>query len=190
MTARSGSAVPEPALVIVAQPQRHQADPSADPAHDRALQPVATRADDDRRAGIEASGTVSHARDDSHDPGRDPRAARTCDCGCGTPLTGRRADARYAAPACRTRAWKHRTGYTDQRAPKASPRRKTASGPPGLQVPFRKAVTAVTNYLEHQPFADDPAATATQILEPALPEAQRARLRARTRETPARASHT
>ena len=53
---------------------------------------------------------------------------RLCACGCGTTIDELRPTARYATDACRTRAWKARTGYVDQRAAKpsrnATPRRK------------------------------------------------------------------
>lgn len=42
-------------------------------------------------------------------------ATRCCACGCKEPLDHRRSDALYATDACRTRAWKRRHRYTDQR---------------------------------------------------------------------------
>lgn len=45
---------------------------------------------------------------------------RSCACGCGEPLTGRRPQARYATDACRTRSWKDRRRNAQQAPGKPS----------------------------------------------------------------------
>lgn len=50
---------------------------------------------------------------------------RTCACGCGASMEGARPQARYASDACRSRAWKARTGYRLVRARK--PRQNASS---------------------------------------------------------------
>lgn len=39
---------------------------------------------------------------------------RRCECGCETPMTDRRAEARYATDACRERAYRERKGEAAQ----------------------------------------------------------------------------
>lgn len=103
---------------------------------------------------------------------------RFCACPCKRPLTGRRPNARYATAACRTRHWKERRGIIGLRYVKASQNGK--SGPPGLQVSYRKAVLALA--LDYQRegkpwYAAVP--QAERVLQQALPVRQRAQLHAR-----------
>jgi hypothetical protein len=66
------------------------------------------------------------------------RAVRVCACGCGASLEGRKPEARFASDACRSRAWKDRTGYSHQdRENGGNGAQKRHSG---LQVSYRKAV--------------------------------------------------
>jgi hypothetical protein len=73
---------------------------------------------------------------------------RRCACGCETSMVGRRPNASYATDACRSRAWKQRNRYVDQRAGKPS---RNANGAPRraptLRVSYRKAVQAVESEL-------------------------------------------
>lgn len=99
---------------------------------------------------------------------------RVCACGCGTSLTGRRANVLYHSPAHKTAAWKARAGYADQRARKPSPRRTTASRS-GRQLPYRKTVDTLTDWIAlNWPRATDPHAIAEHVLNQALPDKQRA----------------
>jgi hypothetical protein len=56
--------------------------------------------------------------------------ARICACGCGVALNGHRADARFANPACRLRAWRRsrETANGVPRLPDGAERRKAAGG--------------------------------------------------------------
>lgn len=101
---------------------------------------------------------------------------RFCACNCGQPLEGLRANARYASDACRSRDWKRRAGYVDPRA--AKPRRnvsRQARRPTAPRVSYRKAITAVADWLaDYQAHDDrDPLDVARSILDPLLPPAAR-----------------
>jgi hypothetical protein len=62
---------------------------------------------------------------------------RRCKCGCGAPLEGRRREARYASPACRTRDWKRRRDSGRGDAPETS--RNGKARPVELRISLRKA---------------------------------------------------
>lgn len=99
--------------------------------------------------------------------------SRTCQCGCRTDISHLRANARYATPACRTRAWKDRTAYSDQRARKASPRRNSSSRS-GRQVSYKRATTTLADWITlNWPAATNPHAIAEHVLRQALPARQR-----------------
>ena len=96
-------------------------------------------------------------------------AERVCRCGCGRSLAGRRPQARYALPACRTRGWR-----------KPSQNRHSRAG--GLQVSYRRMVDllAVDYALLNLP---DARRQAEKLVREALPERQRARLDERGKGT-------
>lgn len=103
--------------------------------------------------------------------------------GCTVSMAGRHPSARFHSDACRARAWKERTGYG-----RPGPRKGRANGQPkpsGLQVSYRRAVTAVADYLAAQDGHAETLPvyqpTAESILRPALSVRQRARLEARER---------
>lgn len=112
---------------------------------------------------------------------------RLCECGCGQPLVGLRANARYASDACRSRDWKRRAGYVDPRA--AKPRRNVSrrSKPTAPRISYRKALDALTTFLvdqyalrggvddQHvsQELRNHCRVTAAGILDPLLPPAAR-----------------
>lgn len=98
---------------------------------------------------------------------------RRCPCGgpdgsgCIESMAGVRPSAIYASAACRTRAWKRRTGYVDQRHGKASRNaRKRPPRRPSLRISYRKAVDAVTPYVGSTDRAE-------AILQPLLSEKAR-----------------
>ena len=73
---------------------------------------------------------------------------RVCSCGCGASLAGLRPQARYASDACRTRGWKARTGYADQRASKPSRNgRQRARRAPEQRIAFGKAAKLLVDRL-------------------------------------------
>lgn len=56
-------------------------------------------------------------------------------------MTGRRGNAHYATDACRTRAWKDRTGYVDRRGRKPSRNaRPRGHRPSDLRVSYSRLV--------------------------------------------------
>jgi hypothetical protein len=107
-------------------------------------------------------------------------ADRLCECECGEPIQSSRPNARYASDACRTRAWKARTGYADRRARKPSrngrPRRPS---PSSVRISYRKALDVVESALRAQPMRGSAAARqrAEELLEPILTPAGRRALR-------------
>jgi hypothetical protein len=98
---------------------------------------------------------------------------RTCACGCGASLDGKRASARYASGACRTAAYKDREGITGYRPVKASQNGRRG----GVQVSYRKAVAALAEFLKVLP-TDDDTLYAERILLPALSPRARAQVEA------------
>ena len=99
---------------------------------------------------------------------------RTCACGCGGDLTGRRPNVRYAVPAHRTRKWRE----ARENAGKASPKRHKASG---LQVSYHRAIREVEMELRHRGVGRTSARELAQVaITAALSDTQRARLLART----------
>jgi hypothetical protein len=69
-------------------------------------------------------------------------AERTCDCGCGRSLEGRRSNTQYALTACRVRAKRNRNaGVTNRSA--APNTAKRSHGPSGLQLPYARMVRAL-----------------------------------------------
>jgi hypothetical protein len=111
--------------------------------------------------------------------GREVDDVRRCACGgvdgkgCSEPMDGARPDALYASSACRTRAWKRRTGYRDPRRGKASrngapPRARR----PSLRISYHKALAALEEEFTAYGF-DMPYTTARAILRPLLSESAR-----------------
>jgi hypothetical protein len=102
---------------------------------------------------------------------------RKCACGCGEPLADRRPSARYATAACRTRAWKRRSQYVDQRARKtsrnANPRRLT---PGQVRLSYPKALDTLVAEFKRVNM-NDPERRARQVLDPLLTDRQREALR-------------
>ncbi len=70
--------------------------------------------------------------------------------GCDEPLTSRHANARYCSDACKSAAYKARTGYTLHATREPCQTRKSSGGPSGLQVSYRKAVEVVADFLTHE----------------------------------------
>jgi len=98
-------------------------------------------------------------------------AERVCRCGCGRSLAGRRPQARYALPACRTRGWR-----------KPSQNRHRS----GLQVSYAKAVRMVAEALHGDAYmgsVEQALRWAQTVLAEALSERQRARLDERGKGT-------
>jgi hypothetical protein len=97
--------------------------------------------------------------------------------GCSTVLAGARPEAVYCSAACRTAAWRARSGYriptlSEQRKPSQNGRAK----PSGLQVSYRKAVDQVADMLERS-FIEKPCNArrlAEGAVKAALSERQRA----------------
>lgn len=107
---------------------------------------------------------------------------RLCSCGCQESVRSSRPGARYATGACRTRAWKARTGYTDARRAQASRNGKHAAKrtrrKPSVRISYRKAVAAVAQWLEmDDDRGDESVALAEEILDPLLTPAARKGLR-------------
>ena len=99
---------------------------------------------------------------------------RTCACGCGGDLTGRRPNVRYAVPAHRTRKWRE----ARENAGKASPKRHK---PSGLQVSYLQAVEGMAETLVMNRWRPDDARRVAEItMRDRLSDRQRARLDART----------
>lgn len=97
----------------------------------------------------------------------------TCACGCGELLVDRRPTARYATAACRTRAWKQRSMYVDQRARKASRNAKPRRPTPGqVRLSYPKTLDLLADVLRHLnvPDAD---ARARRELDAVLTDRQR-----------------
>lgn len=69
------------------------------------------------------------------------RRRKWCKCGCGTSLAHKRADAVWAAPACRMRA---KRAKVDETANAERTRRNRS----GLQISYRKAVEAAVLAVE------------------------------------------
>jgi hypothetical protein len=96
---------------------------------------------------------------------------RRCACGgvdgsgCTESMEGSRPNALYASSACRTRAWKRRTGYRDPRRRKASPNARVQRKP-SLRISYRRAVAAVAPYVGGEQRAE-------AVLRPLLSEAAR-----------------
>ncbi len=70
--------------------------------------------------------------------------------GCDEPLTSRHANARYCSDACKSAAYKARTGYTLHATREPCQTRKSSGGPSGLQVSYRKAVEVLADFLTHE----------------------------------------
>lgn len=90
---------------------------------------------------------------------------RTCKCGCGTSLDGRRAGAMYASPACRM-------AYNRGTAP-ANANTTRTGGPSGPQLAFRRMCNALV-----QRYDEDPKAVEA-FLASLLSDRQRKQLEAR-----------
>lgn len=99
------------------------------------------------------------------------RVPRTCECGCGRQIVGRRSGARYATDACKSRAWRASTGYRLS----ASRRRvrHDKSGRSGLQVSVPKLRENLLDRLWQFPGAER---LVDQAIRASLSEAQRTRL--------------
>jgi hypothetical protein len=107
--------------------------------------------------------------------------AKTCAReGCTAPVTSRHGNARYCSDACKSSAWREKTGYALQGIQKACQTRKKTSGPSGPALSWAKTVRALAGELQRIGYdAEDAEAEAVRILLPALPDKQRARLEAR-----------
>lgn len=93
--------------------------------------------------------------------------------GCSMSLAGARPGARYCSGACRTRAWKERTGYHDTRRGKASRNASPSRArPPSLRISYRKAADVVEAELATLGVFD-PAGRARDLLLPLLSEKAR-----------------
>ena len=98
---------------------------------------------------------------------------RVCACGCGTPLDGLRADARWASRAHAVRWARTHPGKPLTAAGSAN-RRRTRAGS-GRQVSYRKAVDAAAAAIEASRFdqATPPRTLAERFMQQALPANQR-----------------
>lgn len=106
-----------------------------------------------------------------------------CECGCGADLTRRQA--RYASDACKSRAWRQRSGYRIPPAAEVCQTRpkRAKSGQSGLQVSYRRAVDVLAAMIDgHVDRMLPPGAArswADELMREALSDKQRARLDAR-----------
>lgn len=102
---------------------------------------------------------------------------RSCQrTGCMNVLDGMRRDARYCSNACKTAAYKARTGYTLQALRKGRQTRKNSQS--GLQVSYRKAVEKIAHELREHGVVDPPdkaRIVAELWMRDALPARQRER---------------
>ncbi len=104
--------------------------------------------------------------------------------GCDEPLTSRHANARYCSDACKSAAYKARTGYALHATRTPCQTRKSSGGPSGLQVSYRKAVEVVADFLTGPRLPREGAErVAACLLTQALSDKQRARLQARLIES-------
>lgn len=101
---------------------------------------------------------------------------RVCACGCKRSLNGMRRDAVWYSRACAVRWARSNPGKSLLDAHSANGgRTRRRSGPSGRQVSYRKAVATLADWLNVLP-TDDSTLHAEEILRPALPARQRARL--------------
>lgn len=98
---------------------------------------------------------------------------RTCERdGCENQLDEMHGGARYCSNACKTAAWRDRTGYRLLGVRKPSQTRKSRRS--GRQVSYRKAVEALAgDYIAMGMLPSVAAQRAVRVLAPTLPERQR-----------------
>lgn len=121
----------------------------------------------------------------------DITAPRSCAReGCHNPVRSTRSNAAYCSNACKSAAWRDRTGYTLTATRKPSQTRRKCSGPSGTQLSWRKTVKVVAQLIQalaREPdtlarYANDPekcTRLAELTLQGALSDRQRERLNAR-----------